>query len=165
MAEPASDSIAILPGSYDPLTLGHVDVIRRAAPLFEHLIVGVLDNPDKQSLFSAEQRVALIDAELADSAGVKTVAFSGLAIDFAARQGARWIVRGIRSATDAAYELPMVHTNRACGGVETILVPARPELAFVSSTLARQIGAGGGDLSALVPPRVAEALRSKLSSR
>ncbi len=119
---------AIFPGSFDPLTHGHLDVVVRAADLFERLVLGVLDNLDKKGLFPTETRVALLDAELASMDNVEVRSFTGLTVDFAVSVGARWIVRGVRSAADVAYELPMVHSNRLCGAeeIETVLIPTRP---------------------------------------
>lgn len=151
------------PGSFDPVTRGHLDVIFRAARLFTRLFVGVIENPSKRALFTLEERVALLGSELHGRSGIEVVSFSGLAVDAAARCGAAWIVRGIRSAEDAAYELPMAHSNRLCGSreIETLFLPARPEVAFISSTLVREIASQKGKLEAFVTPGVEEALRRK----
>jgi pantetheine-phosphate adenylyltransferase len=159
------DDRAIVPGSFDPVTRGHLDVIRRAARLFDRLVVGVLQNPGKSALFSVEERLALLRAELADIAAIEVLEFGGLAVHLAARHEARWIVRGVRSAEDAAAELPMAASNRRCGAqeVETILLPASAEVSFVSARLVRQIAANGGELGPFVTERVAAALRRKFA--
>ena len=155
---------AIFPGSFDPVTLGHLDVIERAAGLFDRVVVGVLDNPGKSSLFSVEERQKLIEAEISSLQNVDVDSFNGLTVEFAAKVDADWIVRGVRSGADAEYELPMAHSNRVCGkrSVDTLLIPTSPSLAFISSTLVRQIAKGGGELSPFVGAGVAEAIRAKL---
>lgn len=160
----ARDRVAIYPGSFDPPTPGHLDIIRRAAALFDGLVVGVLENPAKTPLLDEQTRVRLLEAEIADLklAAVEVRSFRGLAIDFASSAGAQWIVRGVRSAVDLAEETAMAHTNRvaAGGSLDTVLLPARSELAGVHSRLVRQIVRGGGSLSGLVTPRVEEALKA-----
>jgi pantetheine-phosphate adenylyltransferase len=157
--------IALYPGSFDPVTRGHLDLIARAARLFDALHVAVIENPSKKALFTAEERIRLLRDELKGIAGVEVLSFEGLAVAAAARVGASWIVRGLRSESDAAYELPMARSNRLCGEheIETILVPASPETAFISSTLVREIAARRGKLSAFVTPPVEAALRRKLA--
>ncbi len=165
MAGAVQRRISVFPGSFDPLTLGHVDIIERATALFDRVVLGVLDNPDKTNLFSSGERVSLLRTAVGNLDHVEVESFSGLAVDFAARVGARWIVRGVRSASDVAYELPMVHSNRLCGAeeIETILIPTRPDLAFISSSLVRQIAAASGKLDRFVPPDVERALREKFA--
>ncbi len=163
------DHTAVLPGSFDPVTRGHLDVIRRAARLFRRLHVGIVDNPEKKACFTVAERKALLTgefAELKELQNVDVVAISGLTVQLAADLGARWIVRGLRSAADAAYELPMALSNRRCGEeeFETLFLPTSSELAFISSRLVRQIAAHGGALSAFVTPPVEAALRKKFSS-
>lgn len=154
---------ALIPGSYDPVTRGHLDVIRRSALLFDSLFVAVVRNPEKSACFPVEERLALLRTELDGVAGVEIVAFDGLAVDLASRLGARWIVRGLRSAEDAGYELPMAHSNRVCGReeIETVFLPTSAGLAFISSRLVRQIATEGGELAAFVTPRVEAALRAR----
>jgi len=158
--------VAIFPGSFDPITRGHLDVIERARELFDQFVIGVLENPEKNALFSPRERVALIEAELGAGSDVSVLSFRGLTVDFAAEQGARWVVRGVRSASDIAHELPMAHSNRICGRdeIQTVLVPTRPELAFISSSLVRQIALGGGQLSGFVTSGVQAALASKTAN-
>ena len=158
---------ALYPGSFDPVTRGHMDVIERASRLFDRLFVGVVENPSKQALFSLEERVGLLRGEVAHLRNVDVVSFSGLTVDLAARLGARWIVRGLRSPADADGELAMAHTNRhsSSSQVETVLLPASHEVAFIASSLVREIAAGGGRLAALVTPGVEKALRRKFPGR
>ena len=154
--------IAVFPGSFDPVTRGHLDVIGRAAEIFDRLVVGVVGNPGKRPLLPAEDRVALIAREVRRLRNVEVRAFEGLAVHLAGEVGAGWIVRGLRSASDAAFELPMALSNRLCGRrrVETVLLPTRPELQFISSRLVREIAAEGGELDPFVTPSVARKLRS-----
>jgi len=156
-------SCALYPGSFDPVTRGHLDVISRAGKLFERLYIGVIANPTKTPLFGIEERVELIRQECGGSKNVEAVAFDDLAVHAAARVGAGWIVRGVRSAADSAYEIPRAHSNRLCGEkeIETLLLPASSQVAFISSTLVRQIAAGKGSLSSFVTAAVEEALRRK----
>lgn len=156
---------ALYPGSFDPVTRGHLDVIWRAGKLFERLYIGVIANPTKTPLFGVEERVELIRKELGGNKQVEVVSFEDLTVQAAARVGAAWIVRGVRSAADTAYELPMAHSNRFCGEkeIETLLLPASPQVSFISSTLVRQIAAGKGSLSPFVTEAVEEALRRKFA--
>jgi pantetheine-phosphate adenylyltransferase len=155
------ERIALFPGSFDPVTRGHLDVIARAADLFDRLVVAVLVNPGKSPLLPEEERVALIARETAGLGNVEARAFRGLVVHLAEEVGARWIVRGLRSSEDAAFEIPMALSNRLCGRreVETVFIPTRAEYGFISSRLVREIAAGGGDLRPFVTPAVARALR------
>jgi len=155
--------IAVFPGSFDPVTRGHLDIVERGSELFDGLVVGVLVNPEKSPLLSEEERVALIRREVARNGKVKVVTFRGLLVQLAARVGARWILRGIRSGADLHWELPMALSNRLCGRtvVETVLLPSRPEFQFISSRLVREIGRHGGNLAPFVTPAVARALEKK----
>ncbi len=165
---PASgDTVALYPGSFDPPTRGHFDLIERAARLFGRLEVTVITNPEKRSVFSAEERIALLEAGVADTGVADRVRVSShvdrLTVALAAALGARWIVRGLRSAEDAGYELPMAHSNRRCGPeeIDTVFLPSSAEVSFISSTLVRQIAERGGRLEAFVTPAVEAALREK----
>ena len=160
---------AIYPGSFDPVTRGHLDVIERARGLFGTLHIAVLSNPDKKGLFTPEERLELLRSETAGLAGGGALEFStfeGLTAQLAVELEAGWIVRGLRSAADAAYELPMAISNRHCAQaeVETVFLPAGAETAFISSSLVREIAAGGGQLEAFVTPGVEAALRGKFPS-
>jgi pantetheine-phosphate adenylyltransferase len=158
----------VFTGTFDPITLGHVDVIERASRIFRRVIVGVGINPDKQSLFAPEERVRLVRICVADLPGVEVESFSGLTVHFVRKCGAGVIVRGVRSVADMDYELTMARTNRSLDpAVETLFLPAREEYSHVSSTLIRQIAreAGRLDLAKFVPTPVIEALLEKLQKR
>ncbi len=155
--------IAVVPGSFDPVTLGHLDVIRRAARLFDRLHVLVTHNPGKQSLLPADRRVALIEQVLSEAGvqGVQVDSWSqGLLVDYCRRVGAEVLVKGLRSPTDAAYETPMALVNRDLAGVETLFLVADPATSHVSSSLVRQVAALGGDIAPYVPAAVARALQA-----
>lgn len=156
----------ICPGSYDPVTLGHLDVISRAAALYDEVIVAVLHNIAKKGLFSPEERLGLIQAEIADAglANVRTVEFSGrLLVDVAAELGVQAIVKGLRGETDYSYELPMAVMNRHLTGVETVFLPGNPAYSQVSSSLMKEVARFGGDVSGLVSDRVHRALTERLA--
>lgn len=153
---------AVFPGTFDPVTLGHVDLIERAARLFDHLTVVVAAHHDKRHILSVDERVALLEAATDGLDHVDVIAFEGLLVDGARRLGARAIVRGIRSATDLEYERQLALTNRAMDGdLDTVLLLSSSEHAHVSSTLVRQIARLGGDISPFVPPAVVQALAGR----
>ena len=153
--------VGVCPGSYDPVTSGHVDVIDRAAELFDEVVVAVLHNPDKQGTFGVAQRVELLREVLAGRERVRVAEFGGrLLVDVCREVGARHVVKGLRGGSDFDYELPMALMNRHLSGVETVFVTADPRLAHVSSSLVRQVNAYGGDVSGLVPDVVRDALRA-----
>ena len=152
---------AMFPGTFDPATKGHLDIIKRGAKLFETLIVAVGDNPEKGSLFSQGERAEMISELVADLPNVRVETYQGLTVAFAGRCGADVILRGVRNGMDLHFELEMAHTNRAATGIETLFVMTSPEYAFISSSLIRQIAAGGGDVSALVPEAVARWMTNK----
>jgi pantetheine-phosphate adenylyltransferase len=160
----ATERVAIFPGSFDPMTNAHLDVARRAAILFDRLIVGVLHNPRKAPLFSLDERVGLIRESVADlGAHVSVASFDGLTVEFARSQGARFIVRGLRATSDFEAELQMAHTNRKLAPeVDTTFLMTALEFGYLSSTLTKEIAGFGGDLDEMVPPPVARALRAKL---
>lgn len=153
---------AICPGSFDPLTFGHLDIIRRANALFAGVIVAVGRNSAKSYLFDLDERVAMVEAATADLAGVRVLPLSGLLVDFANRHGATAIVKGLRFASDFDFELQMAHINAAVGGVETVMLPASSSWSTLSSTMIREVAAFGGDVSAFVPPVVADRIRAKV---
>ncbi|WP_374929805.1 pantetheine-phosphate adenylyltransferase [Kytococcus sedentarius] len=149
---------ALLPGSYDPLTNGHLDVVRRAAALYDRVVVAVVHNPAKTGTLEVPVRVRVIEESVADLPGVEVSAHTGLLVDVARAVGADVVVKGIRSETDYAYEHPMAAMNRHLSGIETLLLPADGAVAHISSTLVRQISAAGGDVTELVPEPVRRAL-------
>jgi pantetheine-phosphate adenylyltransferase len=155
------------PGSFDPVTLGHTDVIARACRLVDRLVIGVGVHDAKRPLFAAEERIAMLEGEtgpIAAAAGtqIDIVTFSGLAVVAAAEAGAGIIVRGLRDATDFDYEVRMAGMNAAMAPqIETVFLAAAPGVSHVAANLVRQIAVMGGDVSAFVSPRVAERLKSK----
>ena len=155
--------VAVFPGSFDPMTMAHLDVARRAAALFDRLVIGVLHNPKKAPLFSVEERVAMIRESVAEFADNVTVeAFDGLTVEFATRQGAGFIVRGLRAVSDFEAELQMAHTNRRLQrGVDTIFLMSALEFGYLSSTLAKEVSQFGGDVGEMVPPPVRSALDAR----
>jgi pantetheine-phosphate adenylyltransferase len=158
--------VAVFPGSFDPITNAHLDVVRRGAVLFDRLVVGVLGNTRKSPLFSVHERVALIQAEVADlGPSVSVEAFEGLTVEFAQRHEAGFVIRGLRAISDFEAELQMAHTNRRLApGIDTVFLMTGLEYGYVSSTLAKEVATFGGDVSAMVPAGVARALEEKLKA-
>jgi len=159
--------IAVVPGSFDPVTKGHLDVIERAAGLYDELHVVVVHNPDKNALLPIAQRVSLIERAIHD-AGIpgRVVVASwsmGLLVDYCTDVGASVLVKGVRSQLDIAYETPMAIVNRHLAGVETVFLLPDPQNAHVSSSLVRQVSALGGDVSPYVPPVVADYLATAMT--
>jgi pantetheine-phosphate adenylyltransferase len=158
--------LAICPGSFDPLTLGHVDLVRRAALLFDRVVVAILVNAQKTPLLPQAERVELARAVFAELAGVEVDTFDGLLVDYATRRGAVAIVRGLRSATDVEYELPMTLMNRHLRpSLETVFLPTAMELGHISSRLVKEVWRLGGDISGLVPSAVEARLRDRRLQR
>lgn len=154
--------IAIYPGTFDPITYGHLDVIKRALSLCDKLVVAVADRREKDPLFSAEERAELIRQVLADEPRVETEAFSGLLTEFAKSKNANFLIRGLRAVSDFDYELQMALTNRNLAPeIETIFLMPAQNYIFISSSLAKEIARLGGDVSELVPPAVEAALRKR----
>jgi pantetheine-phosphate adenylyltransferase len=160
------NAAAIYPGTFDPVTNGHLDVIERAANLFPRLIVAAAVNTGKAPLFTMEERVALLRAEVARFPKVEVTSFDGLAVEYARRSGVPVLLRGIRTFTDFEYEFQMALTNRALApDVETIFVMSNVEWSYTSSRLLKEAAAMGADVSHFVPPRVNEAMKAKLCTR
>ncbi|MBE6481362.1 MAG: pantetheine-phosphate adenylyltransferase [Actinomyces ruminicola] len=159
-------TLAVYPGTFDPITLGHVDVVRRAGSVFDRVILGIARNATKDGsrLFSIEERVALARAALADLPDVEVAVIPGLLADFCARRGADAIVKGLRNGTDFDAEVPMALLNRELGAPETFFLAAAPTHAHVSSSLVKDVARHGGDVSGLVPPGVAVALARALAA-
>ncbi len=151
--------IAVCPGSFDPVTYGHLDVLARASRLFDDVIVAVGDNLMKSYLFSLDERLDLVSQAAADLPRVRAMPMTGLLADFCRVQGASVVVKGVRFASDFDYELQMAHVNSEIGGVETVLLPASREWGTISSTLVRDVARHGGDVSAFVPSVVSDRLR------
>jgi pantetheine-phosphate adenylyltransferase len=153
---------AIFPGSFDPITNGHLDVINRGIKLFDELLVAVGRSPVKNPLFTPEERVEMIAELIADIPGVSVESFDGLTVKYAAKKKADAILRGLRSLTDVQYEFQLAMTNRAVAGIETVFVMTSEQYGFTSSTLIREIASLGGDLSSLVPENVYNRLKQRL---
>jgi pantetheine-phosphate adenylyltransferase len=156
---------AVCPGSFDPVTNGHIDIFRRAAGLFDEVVVATGTNISKSRLFSPEERLAMLREATADLPNVRVEGFTGLIVDFCREIDAVAIVKGIRGATDFEYELPMAQMNVHLTGVETVFLPGATGNVFVSSSLIKEVSAFGGDVAAFVPPYVVAALAEKHASR
>ena len=153
----------VCPGSYDPITNGHVDVVTRASRLFDEVVVAILHNPSKQGTFSVEERTVLIEQSLGHLPNVRVGAWAGtLVVDVCREVGAASMVKGLRGGTDFAYELPMATMNHHLSGVETLFIPADPALQHVSSSLIKEVVRYGGDVTGMVPDPVLAALRERL---
>lgn len=164
MPRSRSGKIGVFPGQFDPITNGHLDVIRRGAPLFDELIVAVGINPEKRELFTLDERVRIIRTLLKDVPGVRVEKYSGLTVDFVRQMKATTILRGIRDVSDLRYEIQLALANRAVGGVETVFIMTGDQHALTSSSLIRQVVSLGGDvgqLATLLPQIVIEELREK----
>lgn len=155
---------AVYPGTFDPVTYGHIDLIKRAVTIFDEVIVAVAHNPGKAPLFRVEERVALLTQATKGLRGVRIDAFDSLVVDYCRRKRARVMIRGLRMLSDFEYEFQMALTNRKlCDEVETIFLMPHETYAYVSARLIKEAAALGADLSAFVPPVVAAALKRKLS--
>lgn len=153
---------ALCPGTFDPVTNGHLDIIERASRHFDSLIVGVLANPAKEALFSVEERVSMLKAVTADLPNVEIDAFSGLLVEFATKRGAHLIVKGLRAVSDFEYEIQMAQMNQRLGGVETLFMPTSPKWSYLSSSLVKEVARLGGEVNGLVPEYVRDRLLEKL---
>ena len=153
---------AIFPGTFDPITNGHLDVINRSIKLFDELIIAVGTSPVKNTLFTPQQRVEMIAELIVDMPGVFVESFDGLTVEYAAKKKADVILRGLRSLTDVQYEFQLAMTNRAVAGIETVFVMTGEKYGFTSSTLIREVAALGGDVSNLIPKNVYNRLRQHL---
>jgi len=163
-------SVAVYPGSFDPITNGHLDVIRRASGVFERIVVGVLANPRKQPLLSVEDRIDIIrEALAADAAsadGIEVDSFDGLTVDFCRARGARFIVRGLRAISDFETEMQLAHNNRKLAPeVDTVFFMTAVEHGYVSSSLVKEIAAFGGDVTEMIPAVAAGRLNGALARR
>lgn len=155
---------AVCPGSFDPVTLGHVDIFERAAAQFDEIVVAVLVNPNKKGMFSLDERLELITESTSHLPNLRAEAGSGLVVDFAKERGLTAIVKGLRTGTDFEYELQMAQMNKHIADVDTFFVATTPRYSFVSSSLAKEVAALGGDVTELLPEAVNQRLRAKLRS-
>ena len=156
----------IYPGSFDPVTYGHIDIIKRAASVMDHLIVAVLKNNGKSPLFSVDERVNMLKAVTADMENVEIMSFSGLLVNFAREHDVKVIVRGLRAVTDFEYELLMAQTNRVMDeGIDTIFFSTDLEYSYLSSSIVREIASYGGDISKFVPAPVEKMILDKFKKQ
>ena len=153
---------AVCPGSFDPVTNGHVDVLERVAARFDRVIVACITNPSKQPLFDLDERVDLLRRVTSHVANLEVAAFDGLLVDFCRDHGVGLIVKGLRAVSDFEYELQMAQMNAQIGGVETLFLASCPVYSFLSSSLVKEVARLGGDVSSFVPPVVARRLADKL---
>jgi pantetheine-phosphate adenylyltransferase len=153
---------AVCPGSFDPVTCGHLDVIERVSPLFDEVVVAVGVNPAKNRMFEADERIAMIQEATQGLPNIVVDTFSGLLVDFCKEHGIRAIVKGLRAVSDFDYELQMGQMNFSLAGVETLFIPTNPLYSFLSSSLVKEVATYGGDVSGLVPSAVLRRLQERL---
>ncbi len=158
---------AVFPGSFDPITNGHLDVINRGMKLFDELIIAVGRSPIKNQLFTPEERVEMIEEIIRRRKlrGISVESFEGLTVEYAAKKKADVILRGLRSLTDVQYEFELAMTNRAVAGIETVFIMTGEQYGFLSSTLIREVASLGGDLTNLIPPNVQKRLKDRFNKK
>ena len=157
---------AIYPGSFDPVTYGHLDIIRRSSKLVDELIVGVLNNKAKSPLFSVEERVKMLEEVTKDIPKVRIIPFEGLLVDFARQMDARMVIRGLRAITDFEYELQMAQTNHKLEEeLETVFLTTALEYSYLSSTIVKEVASFGGDISQFVPELVVDRMFEKINKK
>jgi pantetheine-phosphate adenylyltransferase len=154
---------ALCPGTFDPVTNGHLSIARRATGLFDRVVVAVVDNPSKAPLFSVEERVDMLREAVADLDRVDVDSFSGLLVDYARTRGFGAIVKGLRAVSDFEYEIQMAQMNRHLSEIETCFIATSPQWSYLSSSLVREVARYGGDVSTLVPDHVARRLKEKFA--
>jgi pantetheine-phosphate adenylyltransferase len=154
---------AVCPGSFDPVTNGHLDIIGRAAQLYDELVVAVFVNQAKSSLFSVDERRELLEEVTAQYPNVRVDSFQGLVVDYCRDNGIAVIVKGLRAVSDFDYELQMAQMNRGLAGIDTLFMPTNPEYSFLASSLVKEIAKWGGDVASLVPPNVLKRLIDRAS--
>lgn len=166
MTSSENKRVALLPGSFDPMTLGHLDLIVRAASLFDEVVVAVLDNSSKQPWFSAEGRVLMVERELVALRNVRVVRFAGLLVELAEKEGAEVVVRGVRGGADLEYETVMARMNAHLrSGLDTVFLPSSPHLTHIASRLVREIAYLGGSVRGLVSEKVAVAMEARAEEK
>ncbi len=153
---------ALCPGTFDPVTNGHLDIIERAGQHFDGVVVAVLENPAKRPLFDVDERLQMLREATAGLVNVEVDSFTGLLVEYARRKGSGVIVKGLRAVTDFEYEIQMAQMNRRLAGIETLFMTTAPTWSFLSSSLVKEVAGFGGDVSGLVPPSVADRLKRKL---
>ncbi|TDC57062.1 pantetheine-phosphate adenylyltransferase [Jiangella ureilytica] len=155
----------LCPGSFDPVTNGHLDVIERATSLFDEVVVAVLVNVSKKGLFSVDERIDMLEKTCAHLPEVRIVSFEGLLVDFARQRGISAVVKGLRAVSDFDYELQMAQMNHRMTGLETLFVATNPDYSFLSSSLVKEVASHGGDVAGLVPDVVLQRLHERLGRR
>ncbi len=154
----------VCPGSFDPITAGHLDIFERAAARFDEVIVAVVDNPNKRALFSIDERLAQVETETSHLDNVRADRFQGLLVDFCLANDVRLICKGLRAVSDFEYELQMAQMNQRIAGVETVFMSTSPEHSYLSSSLVKEVAKLGGSVDGTLPPRIQAALETKLGS-
>jgi pantetheine-phosphate adenylyltransferase len=161
----STERIAVYPGSFDPFTNGHLDILQRSLRLFDRVIVALADNVRKKPMFTVQERKDQILASIGNDPRVEVDAFSGLLVNYVQARGARFVVRGLRAIGDFEYEFQLVHMNhRLAPGLETLFLMTDEQHFYVSSSLVKEVALFGGDVSAMVPDRVAQALQAKFAA-
>jgi pantetheine-phosphate adenylyltransferase len=153
---------ALCPGTFDPVTNGHLDIVRRAARLFDHLVVAVVENPSKEPLFSVQERMEMLSEATSDLGNVEVEAFTGLLVAYARDRGADTIVKGLRALTDFEYEIQMAQMNHRLAEVETCFVASTPKWSYLSSSLIKEVARYGGNVEGMVPDNVLVRLKERL---
>jgi pantetheine-phosphate adenylyltransferase len=157
-------STALCPGSFDPPTNGHVDVIRRCLDIFDHVVVAIVANPSKSALFDSTERIEMLETLFSEDLDrLEVHAFSGLLVDFALEKRVDLIVKGLRAVSDFEYELQMAQMNENLAGINTLFLPTNPEYGYLSSSLVKEVARLGGSVDGLVPPLIATALKERYS--
>jgi pantetheine-phosphate adenylyltransferase len=156
--------IALCPGTFDPVTNGHLDIVTRAAECFGSVLVGVLENPAKVPLFGLDERVSMLEEACGHLDNVRVESFRGLLVEYAREQGEAVIVKGLRAISDYEFEIQMAQMNHRLSGVETLFMPTSPKWSFLSSSLVKEVARLGGDVEGLVPDHVQKALAQKLET-
>ncbi|MGK8500606.1 pantetheine-phosphate adenylyltransferase [Nocardia asiatica] len=156
---------ALCPGSFDPVTYGHLDVFTRASAQFDEVVVTVMINPKKQGMFTVEERIEMLRESTAHLGNVRVASWQGLTVDFAREQGITAIVKGLRDAGDFGYELQMAQMNKKLSGVDTFFIATNPALSYLSSSLVKEVAAYGGEVSDMLPPSVHKRLLDRLAER
>jgi pantetheine-phosphate adenylyltransferase len=157
--------IAVYPGTFDPITNGHLDIIDRARLHVSTLVVAVSQNPGKQPMFTLDERIATVKEVLNDVEGVEVASFEGLLVDYALGRGARLIVKGLRAVSDFEYEMQMAQMNHRLAGVETLFMVANPAFSFLSSSIVKEVARFGGSVEGLVPAEVARRLKERIGGQ
>ena len=156
---------ALCPGSFDPVTIGHLDIFERAAAAFDEVVVTVMVNKSKKGMFSVEERIEMLEVATEHLPNVRVGSWYGLLVDYARQEGFSAIVKGLRSAVDFDYELQMAQMNRTLTGVDTVFLPANPAHSFLSSSLVKEVATFGGDVTGMLPPFVKDRLMSRIDER